>query len=131
MIYALWIMKENGENVFFNSYEKDGKVNYSLVSGLLTAIKMFAKDVSGEDASWITLENKTFVYKVTREGYLVLYVDEKEKVDDVFDRLEEAFLSAESGEELAKKVDEIIMKYNRRVRLEKLGDILRKAGGLP
>lgn len=131
MIYALWIMKESGENVFFNSYEKGREENYNLVSGLLAAIKMFAKDVSGEDASWINLENKTFVYKAMKGGYFVLYVDEGERVDDVFDRLEEACLSAESGEELAKKVDEIIMRYNRRVRLEKLGDILRKVGGLP
>jgi len=134
LIYALWIMGKNGESIFFNSYEEkmeEISKNYEVVSGLLAAIKMFAKDVSGEEASWITLEDKTFMYKAVKEVYFILYVSEEEKVDDVFDKLEEAYITAENKEEVAKKVNEIIMRHNRRRQLDELGDILRKVGGLP
>jgi len=131
VIYALWIMDKDGKNIFFNSYEGEIKDNYKMVSGLLAAIKTFTKDVSGEETSWIILEDKTFVYKAIGEGYFILYVSEGEKVDDVFDELEEACLTAEGKEELAKKVNEVIVRYNKRRRLDKLDEILRRVGGLP
>ncbi|MEM4446099.1 MAG: hypothetical protein QXM12_07645 [Nitrososphaerota archaeon] len=123
MIRAVWIIDE--KNSFFRSYEKSD-VDYSLISGLLTAIKTFVKDMSGGNVSSIDLEDRTFVYKITGEKIFIIYSDEKEELDKVFEKLEELCLSIGEKEELSRRIDKVIESYNRRKRLEKLDELLQK-----
>lgn len=123
LIRAVWVIDE--KNSFFRSYEKSD-VDYSLISGLLTAIKMFVKDVSGGNVSSIDLEDRTFVYKITRERIFIIYTDEKEGLDRVFEKLEELCLSIGDKEELSRRIDDVIKKHNRQKRLEKLDELLQK-----
>ncbi|MEM1658525.1 MAG: hypothetical protein QXK94_05770 [Candidatus Jordarchaeales archaeon] len=123
MIRAVWIIDE--KNSFFRSYEKSD-VDYSLISGLLTAIKTFVKDMSGGNVSSIDLEDRTFVYKITGEKIFIIYSDEREELDKVFEKLEELCLSIGEKEELSRRIDKVIESYNRRKRLEKLDELLQK-----
>ncbi len=130
MIYALWIMGSDGKNIFFKTY-RDESINYDLVRGILTAVKTFSREVSREDISWVTVEDRKFIYRTVKDLYFIFYVKNEGGLREFLDEFEKACMSAESKEELIEKVNGIIEKYNKKKRLEELNDVLRKVEGLP
>lgn len=89
MIYAIWLINRSGTPILSRTY-KGFNVDPVLFSGLITAILGFAKEISGQEISEISMGNfKLLVHTYVEGPILVLAVSSEEDKTKYIDFVED------------------------------------------
>ncbi|MFB0560058.1 MAG: hypothetical protein ACETWM_02315 [Candidatus Lokiarchaeia archaeon] len=90
MIYNIYILTRDGLCVLHRMY---GGLEYdeALVTGFLSAISSFSRDISGEEFDLIVLGDKQFVSIPSENLIFVAYSDNGDKVKNILFKIKEEF----------------------------------------
>ena len=89
MIYAIWLINRSGTPILSRTY-KGFNVDPVLFSGLITAILGFAREISGQEISEISMGNfKLLVHTYIESPILVLAVSSEEDKTKYIDFVED------------------------------------------
>ncbi|MHA1453839.1 MAG: hypothetical protein ACTSRD_13335, partial [Promethearchaeota archaeon] len=73
IIYAVYVITEGGELMYSESFQTtENKKDLDLVSGLLTALRMFATEVTQADVKAFEVEGLTYHFQSFNIFYVVL-----------------------------------------------------------
>jgi len=91
LIYNVYILTRNGLCVLHRKY---GGLEYdeALITGFLSAISSFSRDISGEEFDMIVLGDKQFVAIPSENLIFVAYSDNGDKIRDVLLKIKEEFI---------------------------------------
>ncbi|MEX2725071.1 MAG: hypothetical protein Q6366_002225 [Candidatus Freyarchaeota archaeon] len=91
MIYDLYILTKEGLCVLHRKY---GSLNYdeTLITGFLSAISSFSRDISGEELELIVMGDKQFVSIPSENMFFVAYSDKGDKLKSTLLRIREEFI---------------------------------------
>jgi hypothetical protein len=91
LIYNVYILTKDGLSIFHRKY---GGLEYddALVTGFLSAISSFGRDISGEEIDEIVLEDKQFISTYSENLIFVAYSDKGDKVKKILSKIKEQFI---------------------------------------
>ncbi len=91
LIYNVYILTRNGLCVLHRKY---GGLEYdeALITGFLSTISSFSRDISGEEFDMIVLGDKQFVAIPSENLIFVAYSDNGDKIRDVLLKIKEEFI---------------------------------------
>lgn len=92
MIYNIYILTKDGLCVLHRKY---GGPDYdeALVTGFLSAISSFSRDISGEEFDMIVLGDKQFVSIPSGNLIFVAYSDNGDKIRNILLKIKEQFIN--------------------------------------
>ncbi|MHA1603108.1 MAG: hypothetical protein ACTSWF_00450 [Candidatus Freyarchaeota archaeon] len=91
MIHNFYLLKKSGECVIHRKYGSL-ETDENLVSGFLSAMFSFGRNISGRNIESVLLDDKKFVYVVNGDVIFAAYTDRNDMVKDKLEELSEEFI---------------------------------------
>lgn len=91
MIHNFYLLKKSGECVIHRKYGSL-ETDENLVSGFLSAMFSFGRNISGRNIESVLLDDKKFVYVCTDEIIFAAYTDRDDMIKDKLEGLHEEFI---------------------------------------
>ncbi|MGQ9721015.1 MAG: hypothetical protein ACUVXA_06810 [Candidatus Jordarchaeum sp.] len=91
MIHNFYLLKKSGECVIHRKYGSL-ETDENLVSGFLSAMFSFGRNISGRNIESVLLDDKKFVYVCSDEVIFAAYTDRDDMIKNKLDELSELFL---------------------------------------
>ncbi len=93
MIHNFYILKKSGECIIHRKYGSL-ETDENLVSGFLSAMFSFGRNISGRNIESVLLDDKKFVYVCNEEVIFAAYTDRDDMIKDKLEDLCEEFIKA-------------------------------------
>nr|MDO8077225.1 hypothetical protein [Candidatus Freyarchaeota archaeon] len=118
MIHNIYILRRDGLCILHRKYGSL-EADEDLVSGFLSALTSFGKNISGKEVESVILGDKKFVSIPSEHLIFVSYCDTTDEVKDVLTEIKDAFISSfgsllwwngdrDTFKEFLPKLDEIV-----------------------
>ncbi len=91
MIHNFYLLKKSGECVIHRKYGSL-ETDENLVSGFLSAMFSFGRNISGRNIESVLLDDKKFVYVCSDEIIFAAYTDRDDLIKDKLEDLHEEFI---------------------------------------
>ncbi|TFG17515.1 MAG: hypothetical protein EU530_10470 [Promethearchaeota archaeon] len=107
IIYAVYVITEGGELMYSENFHGKSMKDLDLVSGLLTALRMFAKEVTHADVKAFEVEGLTYHFQSFNIFYVVLVTSSLEEPQKYLHQLGLRFMKKFGGDFLTNRENPI------------------------